>query len=471
MGLVLPKPVTTKVVERRGNACFRVGVSCMNGMRERMEDDHSIELHNEWGFFGVFDGHVGPACSKFMAKRFPESLRNMSIPISDEKLSQLSLDLDREFLDTASVDGSTGTYFIARPIGEGRFALQVGNVGDSRVIVGKGGVAHPMTNDHKPSNDDERVRIEAAGGHVSNCRVDGKLAVSRAYGDAEYKAGSDATKTKVIAVPEVTHTECGPADFVLLSCDGVFESNFTNEEVVEFIHNKLKTTNDLAEVASAVCDEALERGSRDNISAMIVQFTDGSDYASLPQHKDIILGPYSAPESSAFSTAYKAMLEPFQMKISDAIELRYDYAQELLQKRIEATKTTETTCDLTTLDDSDLRKLALRLTGDMLGTPTYASLIPMSRTDLIERIKKYESCGGHRITPVDIVELQEEIENYRLEDGSRPPAKGAPDRKEWFKKWQQQEEAKAKASQSTPGLSLQLLSQLLGRGADDRGGL
>ena len=44
-----------------------------------------------------------------------------------------------------------------------------------------------MSIDHKPNNEGEQRRIEAAGGVVHMKRVDGDLAVSRAIGDFTYK--------------------------------------------------------------------------------------------------------------------------------------------------------------------------------------------------------------------------------------------------------------------------------------------
>jgi len=46
-----------------------------------------------------------------------------------------------------------------------------------------------MSQDHKPSREDEAKRIRDAGGFVINNRVMGELAVSRAFGDAEFKKG------------------------------------------------------------------------------------------------------------------------------------------------------------------------------------------------------------------------------------------------------------------------------------------
>ena len=80
MGAMLSNPVETKVMERNGNDRYRIGVSSMNGWRVSMEDSHSIHMHDDWGFFGVFDGHSGFRCSEFMAAKFPEAVQAEVLP-------------------------------------------------------------------------------------------------------------------------------------------------------------------------------------------------------------------------------------------------------------------------------------------------------------------------------------------------------------------------------------------------------
>lgn len=54
------------------------------------------------------------------------------------------------------------------------------------------------TDDHKPSNPEERARVEAAGGTVEYDRVCGNLAVSRAVGDFCYKQSSGTLSTVAV---------------------------------------------------------------------------------------------------------------------------------------------------------------------------------------------------------------------------------------------------------------------------------
>ena len=63
----------------------------------------------------------------------------------------------------------------------------VANAGDSRCVMGAGGKCVPLSFDHKPENETERIRIEAAGSVIEEGRVDGNLNLTRAFGDLKYK--------------------------------------------------------------------------------------------------------------------------------------------------------------------------------------------------------------------------------------------------------------------------------------------
>lgn len=90
------------------------------------------------------------------------------------------------------------------------------------------------TVDHKPTDTKEHARITDAGGKVLNGRVDGGLALSRAFGDFEYKMRSDLppVRQKVSAEPDCiyVHRRPGHDEFVLLACDGLWDVS-SNEQV------------------------------------------------------------------------------------------------------------------------------------------------------------------------------------------------------------------------------------------------
>ena len=61
------------------------------------------------------------------------------------------------------------------------------NAGDSRGVLCRDGKAIELSYDHKPQNPGETARINAATHSVEDDRVDGNLALSRAFGDFQYK--------------------------------------------------------------------------------------------------------------------------------------------------------------------------------------------------------------------------------------------------------------------------------------------
>lgn len=92
------------------------------------------------------------------------------------------------------------------------------------------GKAVPLSFDHKPTNEEEKTRIERAGGTVSNAggvpRVNGNLNLSRAIGDLKYKDNSALPPEAQIitAHPDVRVFELTPADdYFVLACDGIWD--------------------------------------------------------------------------------------------------------------------------------------------------------------------------------------------------------------------------------------------------------
>jgi len=410
----------------------------MNGFRDGMEDAHSVVVNDKTAFFGVFDGHCGSNCSIYVADRFNQEMAVRRPPIDDKTMQDLSLEIDQAFLAREVEGGSTGTYCLVEKKGS-KYHLQVCNVGDSRVVLGsrKNRSCVSLTDDHKPQNPEERARIEAAGGHVASNRVDGSLAVSRAFGDAPYKNG-DAYLSKVIAVPDFMHHDADEGDFVLLCCDGVFEGDaFTNEQVIEFIFEKLDQKMDLASVGAAVVDEAMERGSKDNISAMVVQLGGTLDHpstASLPEH-EVLAGPYSCPANQKFRTAYAAMSEAAGLTDGMCVELRHDQVRKTLERRIAETNCKALTGDFSKLDLTELRKIAE--TRDIDVPPSAAQ----SEEALAEFLKSAQEANStFDFRPVDVQECEQELTHMAVPSNVAdvPPSEA---RTAWFTNWVEEEKS------------------------------
>jgi len=157
--------------------------------------------------------------------------------------------------------------------------LTVANAGDSRGVLCRGGVAFPLSFDHKPTSPTELSRIQHAGGFVNHFgRVNGNLNLSRSIGDLKYKqvATCSAAQQMITAEPDilqVTLTE--EDDFFILACDGIWDC-LSNQQAVDFVQARLEHQTPTS-VGKEMLDEIISADPRttqgiggDNMTVMIV---------------------------------------------------------------------------------------------------------------------------------------------------------------------------------------------------------
>lgn len=204
-----------------------------------------------------------PQYTEAHEKRLLKAIRQGFLDL-DDKIRQLP-----EFNRGEDKSGSTAVACIISPS-----HVYLINCGDSRAILISDNDVVLGTYDHKPINPIERERIESAGGSVMIQRVNGSLAVSRALGDYEYKnvEGRGPCEQLVSPEPEVyvrarTHQD----EFIVLACDGIWDV-MCNNDLREYIHSRLRVTNDLVKISNDILDMCLNKGSRDNMSVIIVSF-------------------------------------------------------------------------------------------------------------------------------------------------------------------------------------------------------
>uniref|UniRef100_A0A1I8ECY2 PPM-type phosphatase domain-containing protein n=1 Tax=Wuchereria bancrofti TaxID=6293 RepID=A0A1I8ECY2_WUCBA len=260
MGAFLDKPKTDKNNDQGVAHGTRYAVASMQGWRIDMEDAHVVEISMSseppflnWSFYAVFDGHAGNKAAQHSAENLLKTLL---------ATSQFAQDNERS--------GTTAICAIVTPS-----HIVLANLGDSRAVLARKDQAAFGTEDHKPFLPKERDRIVNAGGSVMIQRVNGSLAVSRALGDFEYKAvpGLDATKQLVSPEPDIYTIVRDPKvdEFLLLACDGVYDV-MENAEICSFVESRLLVTSDLSSVANQVLDACLSKGSRDNMTIILVCF-------------------------------------------------------------------------------------------------------------------------------------------------------------------------------------------------------
>lgn len=193
--------------------------------------------------------------------------------------------------------------------------LTVAGVGDSLCVLSRNGRAVLMNSMHRLDNDLERERIRRAGGTVINSRVNGILAISRAFGDLQFKTQlppprpGDAGKCQalvihgvvsmliggllcvvmvtaaaarfaewkdgdglVISHPEIHSEVITPmTEFMVLATDGLWDI-MPPQMAISFVRGKLAESRDLQEAAKDLVREAIQRGSVDNVTVLLVTF-------------------------------------------------------------------------------------------------------------------------------------------------------------------------------------------------------
>uniref|UniRef100_A0A1B6DLZ6 PPM-type phosphatase domain-containing protein n=1 Tax=Clastoptera arizonana TaxID=38151 RepID=A0A1B6DLZ6_9HEMI len=284
MGAFLDKPKTDKHNEHGCGNGLRYGVASMQGWRVEMEDAHcaitglSEELQ-DWSFFAVFDGHAGARVSAHCAEHLLENI------VSSEEFRQSDftkgirsgfLNLDdrmRELPELASGEDKSGSTAVCALVSPKQ--IFVANCGDSRALLCRSGHPAFATRDHKPILPAEKERIQKAGGSVMIQRVNGSLAVSRALGDFEYKNVEGRGPCEQLVSPEpevfVKDRDEDHDEFLVLACDGVWDV-MSNEDVCDYIRSRLAITDDLETITNQVIDTCLYKGSRDNMSIVLVTF-------------------------------------------------------------------------------------------------------------------------------------------------------------------------------------------------------
>jgi len=252
-----------------------------------MEDVHRIVPRlgddDSYSYFGVYDGHGGREIAEFLEEQLE---KNIYVELQHDDDATIAERISRAFLITDAMSkqcnittsGATAVCALLHntPIGK---TLYVGNVGDSRAVLCAsidedgiqagtdcGYVAQRLSHDHTADDPAEQERIKDSGGFVTRGRVLGILAVTRSFGD-------HGMKDFVIALPHTCTIELsqrGKCPFVILACDGVWDV-MTDQEAVELV---LEGFGDgpYEGAAKMLVETAIERGTTDNVSAIVVFF-------------------------------------------------------------------------------------------------------------------------------------------------------------------------------------------------------
>lgn len=247
--------------------------------RREMEDAHYCELdymgRSGDAYFGLFDGHGGSLSAKWCAQRFHQLL-SRAINKQEPKwqtcavLASTFEMADKMLGKMIGYDGSGTTAAIVylksvKPNSHHpQRLLYTANVGDTRIVLCHRGKAERISKDHNCYDQAECGRIESNGGVVINYRVNGILAITRALGDSMFKP-------TVCSKPYTTESVLDESydEFVIIASDGLWDV-CTDQEAIE----QIRGIADPHVAARTLVRHAINLGSNDNISCMIVRFID-----------------------------------------------------------------------------------------------------------------------------------------------------------------------------------------------------
>lgn len=258
----------------------------MRGRRDSQEDSHVHDTFEYGGIsgilLGVFDGHGGDYVAKQAARiikpMFLLALRGADIHNPNavaEAITKAFMLLDDNLrkLCSAIGDRSGATAIVAIIMDT---YIIVANAGDSRCVLMTGDSTEPMSFDHKPSNEVEARRINAAGGYVSGGRVIGVLAVSRALGDFDFKENDSVPEKEqmVSASPDIKIVERDDTNnqFLLLGCDGIWDV-MSNDEAGEYVKELVVgkyAGEPNSKILERFVDSCFRKGSTDNMTCVLI---------------------------------------------------------------------------------------------------------------------------------------------------------------------------------------------------------
>ncbi|GEQ71272.1 hypothetical protein JCM33374_g4953 [Metschnikowia sp. JCM 33374] len=303
---------------------FSVGVAeNKNGAyRAKMEDVHTYVANFaerlDWGYFAIFDGHAGKSTARWCGNNLHGLLeqaileKEVEPSISDATpsglydMKQLLCDVfvkADEIIDKdgSGSSGSTAAVAILRwetddskqpdsssisnsrtkslgtvpkfdfvPGKNHKRMLYTSNVGDSRIVLCRGGRSYRLSYDHKASDPNEIQRVRDEGGLILKNRVNGVFAITRSLGDSYIK-------NLVTGKPFTTATEITDEDeFLILACDGVWDV-ISDQQACRFVQDFFnsqrieKQPYDPSLAAKKLCALAIEKATTDNITVMVVR--------------------------------------------------------------------------------------------------------------------------------------------------------------------------------------------------------
>lgn len=240
---------------------------------------------DQFGVFGICDGHGGAAAAKSASKMLPEKVAG----ILSDSLTRARVLSQRDASEVLRVafsqteasmnnyyEGCTATVLLVWADGDENFFAQCANVGDSACVMNVDGKQIKMTEDHRVTSYSERLRINEAGEPLKDgeTRLCG-LNLARMLGDKFLKQ-QDARFSSEPYISEAVHIYRASSTFALLASDGFWDVISVKKAIQLVIQTRERYSEDeensAEKVANFLLSEARTLRTKDNTSIIYLDF-------------------------------------------------------------------------------------------------------------------------------------------------------------------------------------------------------
>lgn len=353
------KSIRLPAIPEDAKCFYDLNISEMQGVRPTMEDAFLVQDHHgivvgphTFELLAIFDGHADAACAEFCATHMHDILQqelSYALQPKESSTSKVALlykgDSPSSGRRTSTAPAKEkekekkskkGAAAAAAPTGDQTYdyfrscvkhglrncfkrmndcideydiqsgctvalALFCGNdawfvsCGDARITLNVGGRPIRATIDHKASDREERHRIQALGGYITDGgRIMGMIAVARSLGDRAFRPYVAYTP----AVKWMKITE--DARFAIIACDGLWDV-VSDEFAVKVVSEHYRKHGTYQGAALMLREAAYALGSGDNISTMVI---------GLKPATNLLNGPIPQPQSGASTASPVADASP-----------------------------------------------------------------------------------------------------------------------------------------------------------------
>lgn len=241
---------------------------------KRSHNEDWIVQDQELGLYIVCDGMGGHAAGEVASQHVCQSLmkyfRNKEYELKETEQHPDKIKLLKELVREGVMLANAELFSLAQndPTRQGMGTTLVmglvrnrdaviAHVGDSRAYISRSNELHQITEDHSLVN--EMVK-------------NGIVSKDKAHGHPQANVITKAMGIHKLVIPDIISLELMPQDRLLLCSDGLYEY-FSQEQLKHF----LKELGDIDKINQRFIDMANDRGGKDNISSILVQFEQSDD--------------------------------------------------------------------------------------------------------------------------------------------------------------------------------------------------